>query len=209
MTIKLEELSKKFNKNWIFRDLDYTFESGKCYAIVGHNGSGKSTLLKIIAGMQSANAGMLTWAQAGKVIPKEKWYQHLTFCAPAMDIIDEMFLEEFLHFHFKFKKPLPNITVDAIISMLEMEPQRMQKIAEFSSGMKQRVKLAQAFFSESSVLFLDEPTSNLDEKWIGKYQEWLRLYIQDRICIIASNEKREYLSADFEIQLPIALPVKS
>lgn len=62
MQISLQQASKRFNKEWIFRNLDYTFELGQHYALIGNNGSGKSTLLQIIAGYSSLTKGTIQWS---------------------------------------------------------------------------------------------------------------------------------------------------
>jgi len=195
MTILLEQVSKRYRNQWIFKGISYTFDPGKTYAILGANGSGKSTLLRIIAGMQHANKGRVRYLLAGKEAKAEQVFASVSFAAPGMDLIEEMTLTEFLNFHFSFKEILKGHSVDSIIQRLDMQSVKHKFIHEFSSGMKQRVKLAQAFFSDTPLLLLDEPCSNLDTRGVALYQSWLNQFTERRTTIIASNDEREYVSA--------------
>ena len=75
-------------------------------------------------------------------------------------------------------------------------------ISNFSSGMKQRLKLGLAFFSESSIAFLDEPTSNLDEKGVNWYLENVREILNKKLVFISSNQKHEYDFCSELIHIP-------
>jgi len=190
MQIILENLGKKFNQEKIFTNLNYELHSGHSYALVGANGSGKSTLLQIIAGFLLPSKGEVRYI-AESDIPVEEIYQYLTIATPYMDVIEEFTLLELLQFHFKFKKTLGNMSIDDIIEKCYLNDARHKYIKYFSSGMKQRLKLALAFFSEGDIVLMDEPTSNLDIKGCDWYLEQIEL-VNDKLIVIASNEPREY-----------------
>lgn len=193
MTISLNQVGKRYQHHWIFKGVTYTFETGKRYAILGANGSGKSTLLRVIGGMQHLNKGTIGYQSAdNKPVAPEQIFSRISYCAPGMDIIEELSMRELLNFHFSFKKILPGYTVSSILAAMGMEASGDKFIHEFSSGMKQRVKLAQAFFSDSPILLLDEPCSNLDTQGVTMYQQWLDQYTSEKLVIIASNDEREY-----------------
>ncbi|MES2704403.1 MAG: ABC transporter ATP-binding protein [Bacteroidota bacterium] len=197
MTITLEHISKRFQKHWIFKDVSYTFAAPGAYALLGPNGSGKSTLLRIIAGMQTPSkvgtAGKLViTGDNGETISAEQLFSYVSFCAPGQEIVEELTLREFLDFHFSFKKMLPGMTVDTIIAMTGLATAADKPIGDYSSGMKQRVKLAQAIFSNTPVLLLDEPCTNLDQKGVEQYHGWIETYSKGRLVIVASNDEREY-----------------
>ena len=61
MTISLSDAGKRFNRDWIFRHFNYTFEAGQSYAITGPNGSGKSTLLQALSGGMYINEGKIEY----------------------------------------------------------------------------------------------------------------------------------------------------
>ncbi len=67
-----------------------------------------------------------------------------------------------------------------------------KQIRYYSSGMKQRLKLAQAFFSNTPILLLDEPTTNLDADGIALYHQLIKNYTADKLVIVSSNDKQEY-----------------
>lgn len=202
MTISLNQVGKRYQQHWVFKGIDYTFEAGKQYAVLGANGSGKSTLLRIISGMQHANKGTIEYVIEGKKTASEHIFNKVSYCAPGMDLIEEMSLSEFLAFHFTFKKMIPSFDVKSIMETMGMLAVRNKFIHEFSSGMKQRVKLAQAFFTDTPILLLDEPCSNLDTQGVDMYQQWLQQYTAGRLVIIASNDEREYtgVAATISIQ---------
>lgn len=201
MKISADSISKKFVHHHVFRNVQLTLESPHSYALLGVNGSGKSTLLRILAGMQQPSKGKLVYSFDGHIIPENVIFKHISFCAPGMDIIEEMSLKEFLQFHFHFKKPLAGLSVTDIIELMGIKNAGDKLIGDFSSGMKQRVKLAQAIFSDTAALFLDEPCTNLDDKGVAQYQHWMRAYSAGRLVVIASNDEREY---DFcEERIPV------
>jgi len=192
MKICLEATGKRYLKHWVFRNIDYVFEHPGHYALLGANGSGKSTLLRIIAGMQAASAGKITYTTPQGNIPVSNAFSHLSFSAPGMELPEELTLVEFLNFHFTFKKPLKGFSAASIIELTGLTKAAHKPLSDYSSGMRQRVKLAQAIFSDTPVLLLDEPATNLDEAGLQQYLQWINAYASDRMVIIASNDEREY-----------------
>ncbi|MGE5106626.1 MAG: ABC transporter ATP-binding protein [Sphingobacteriales bacterium] len=192
MKITLSDAGKRFNREWIFRHVNYSFESGVQYAITGPNGSGKSTLLQVIAGMIDSSEGNVEYTENGQLTPENDSYQQLSFCAPYFDLIEEMTLTEFLNFHFQFKSLLPGFSIKKIIEVLGLQKAAQKQIRYFSSGMKQRVKLVQAIFADVPAVLLDEPCTNLDTDGISLYQQLVVDYCQTRLVIVSSNDKQEY-----------------
>src|SRR5690606_28190701 len=91
-----------------------------------------------------------------------------------------------------FKKLLPELGIDQVIELLGLERSADKEIRYFSSGMKQRTKLALACCSDTSMLFLDEPTSNLDSQGVEWYHQLIQKFSKDRLIIVASNQAHEY-----------------
>jgi ABC-type multidrug transport system ATPase subunit len=160
--------------------------------LLGPNGSGKSTLLRIIASMQAPSDGKLSYHINDKAIEPDAVFPYISFCAPGMEIVEELSFREFLEFHFSFKKLLPGFDISSIIAETGLTKSANMPIADYSSGMKQRVKLAQAIFSDTPALLLDEPCTNLDEQGVEQYRQWIEQYSKDRMVIVASNDVREY-----------------
>ena len=191
LKIQLEEASKRFQYEWIFKNLDLSLQSGDSLAITGSNGSGKSTLLKCIAGSIPLSSGEISFLK-DKPIPDSDWFRFLTIAAPYLELPEEFSLKEVLQFHFKFKKPKSNLSLEEMLQILYLEQHMNKPISQFSSGMKQRLKLGLALFSDVDLVLLDEPTSNLDKKGINWYLEMVEKFAQNQILIVCSNESREY-----------------
>ncbi|MBL7856849.1 MAG: ABC transporter ATP-binding protein [Cyclobacteriaceae bacterium] len=192
MRIEVENLSKRFNREWIFKGLSTTFTGGNCYALTGPNGSGKSTLLQILWGQMPQTAGSVTYHLSNSIVPVEEIYQHISIATPYMDLIDEFTLEEQLEFHFNLRKIRKGLSRENVIEKMYLGHARNKQITNFSSGMKQRLKLGLAFFTEASILFLDEPGTNLDNEAFDWYKNQLNDIGQDKLVFIASNQEAEY-----------------
>jgi len=191
MIISAENLGKRFNREWIFRNFNYSFDTG-VYAITGPNGSGKSTLLQVLWGQLPASDGQLNFFDKGVLIPIEEVYKNLVIATPYLELIEEFTLTELLRFHFSFKKTRNGISIEELIENLELLHARDKTINHFSSGMKQRLKLGLAFFSDVEIVFLDEPTTNLDKQAIGWYWKNFNLIKDKATVFIGSNLENEY-----------------
>lgn len=192
VTLTAEKLSKRFNTEWLFRDFNYSFQQGKTYAITGPNGSGKSTLLQILWGQLPPTSGTLRYELHGKAVDVENVFQHVAIAAPYMDLVDEFTLKEMVEFHFRLKPILPGYSPEQVLSEMNLPGAINKAIGNFSSGMKQRLKLGLAFYSDVPVLFLDEPGTNLDQKSFTWYLNLLNTLSKDRLILIASNNKEEF-----------------
>lgn len=195
MEIRIEDLGKKYNRQWIFRHLNMTIANGQMIAITGHNGSGKSTLLKMISNYITPSEGEIRFND----FPAGEVQTSFSYVAPYQNLIEEFTLKEHLNFHANFKKPL--YPTEEILDASGLSHAHSKLVKEFSSGMKQRLKLALAFFYESSIIFLDEPTSNLDQHGINWYLHLLSSIINKKTLIIASNDPNEYQEAHSIIEI--------
>lgn len=201
MTISLEKTGKRYNYEWVFRNIDFTFEKGNCYAILGPNGSGKSTLLQIIAGSLSASEGKITFDLNNAPLSHDLIFRYLSLSAPYLELIEEYTFAELLHFQKQFKPFINHISVEEIAAAVNLENALHKQIRYYSSGMKQRAKLAQAVFSDAPLLLLDEPCTNLDTAGIKMYQELVRKQIPDKLVIISSNDPKEYEICNRELHI--------
>ncbi len=187
-SVVLHDVGKKFGSNYIFKGISKQFMTGGWYAIVGVNGSGKSTLLKIIAGMLTPNQGTIEWQQNSKPVKADDIYREVAFCSPYTELPEELTLRELLDFHQNARSL--SIPVSKLIEELAIDGDK--EIRNYSSGMKQRVKLALAFYTYSSILLLDEPTANLDEHWSNWYLQKITAADAHQLIIVCSNIPAEY-----------------
>jgi ABC-type multidrug transport system ATPase subunit len=189
MEIVLENIGRRFNRDWIFRGISQTFTFGHSYAILGPNGSGKSTLLQLISGSLTQSEGTLKYLNSGEDIDIETAYQYISIAAPYLELIEEFTLQELIEFHFNFKRCLPGVSV---LELSGLERAKNKQIKYFSSGMKQRVKLALAISSDVPVIILDEPASNLDAEGVNWYLQLIDQFTANRLLLIGSNQEQEY-----------------
>src|SRR5512138_1202225 len=187
MEIRLGHTGRKFNTEWIFRNLTYTFEQNSAYAILGRNGSGKSTLLQVIAGNLHPSEGTVTYSMDGKPVSDAQVFRYLSLVAPYQELIEEFTLREMLDFHFSFKPLVKGFSIADAAGLMGFADTRSKPIRQFSSGMKQRVKLVCAFLSDTPLLLLDEPTMNLDKAGIEWYLGLIDRFAVNRTVIICSN----------------------
>ena len=192
MELILEDIGKRYRFDWIFRKLSYHFKAKTTYALTGPNGSGKSTLLKVLSGHLSPTKGKIQHVKNGGAIDVDSLYRQVNFAAPYIELIEELSLNEAIQFHNRFKAFRSGITSTQIIERLGFQKNVDKEIKFFSSGMKQRLKLALAICSEGDLLLLDEPTTNLDEEGATWYRELIQEFQKDRLLIIASNVESDF-----------------
>jgi ABC-type multidrug transport system ATPase subunit len=201
MFIKLNQISKKFNREWVFKNIDLEIPSGTRLAILGSNGSGKSTLLQIIAGVLSPTSGNIQYANNNSSIAIDEVFEHLSIASPYLELVEEMTLAEMINFHFSFKVRYQNISNEELVALLGLSTSINKEIRNFSSGMKQRTKLLLAILSDVPSILLDEPCSNLDKQGIEWYQNLLKNYLGNRTLLICSNQEYEYEICDKSISI--------
>jgi len=200
MNITLQNVGRRFNKEWIFRNLSTEFSSGNSYAVLGPNGSGKSTLLSVLTGSLSPSEGEISFSDT-KEIPVENIYKYISLAAPYLELVETFTLKEIIDFHFKFKNFAAGVDAKNLIGILGLEKAANKEIKYFSSGMKQRTKLALACCADTPILFLDEPTSNLDVQGISWYRELIENFGKERLTIIGSNQIQEYEFCSVQLQI--------
>lgn len=164
---------------------------GERCAILGPNGSGKSTLLKVLSGHLSPSKGSVSFRQDNKVYAVEEVYHLVSYAAPYIELIEEFTLEEAVHFHSGLKPLLPGITPSSLQEILALPKSKQKEIRFFSSGMKQRLRLALAVCSDTPVLLLDEPATNLDVQGIEWYKNLIGEFAANRLVVIASNDPHD------------------
>ncbi len=191
MDITLNNVGRRFNKEWIFKNINYKFNTGEKYAVLGPNGSGKSTLLSVLIGSLSPSEGEISYKNP-KSVRMEDIYQYVSLAAPYLDLVEEFTLQETIDFHFRFKAYAGGLDSLAVLNLLGLKKSQDKALKHFSSGMKQRTKLAIACCANTPLLFLDEPTSNLDQQGIDWYLELMQNYALHKTVIIGSNQAHEY-----------------
>ena len=202
MKIVLSDLGKRYNTEWIFRHLSFTFESDHNYVILGSNGSGKSTLLQVLSGLAFPSQGTINYFIGERAIPQEKVFREVAIATPYLELYEEFTLLETLAFHSRFKQLLPKGGPRDLAAAMHLDHARNKPLKYYSSGMKQRVRLALALFSDTPLLLLDEPTSNLDQAGIDWYTAMIDQYGANRLIVVCSNNQpAEFAFCDRELRV--------
>lgn len=189
MNISLTNVGKSFGREVVFREVTLDLRPGSRNAILGPNGSGKSTLLQVIGGAIIPTQGHLTHQMGGQTIAQEKVYRHVSIAAPYLGLYEELTLEQAIAFHARFKPLLPGFGVEEVARTAYLERALHKQVSHFSSGMKQRLKLALAILSDTPLLLLDEPASNLDAEAIAWFGQLLAQHLGRRTLAVASNRQ--------------------
>ncbi len=195
ISISLNNIGKKFNREWIFRNLNYHILANDKLVILGGNGSGKSTLLQIISGFVSPNEGTIEASQPSQTVKQPIINQqssilnpqHISFASPYIQLIEDFTLTEIIEHSSLFKPFINKLSTTQIIEMIELSHAKNKFIKQFSSGMKQRLKLGLAILADTPLLLLDEPVSNLDKNAIEWYKNLILNYTTNRTVIVCSN----------------------
>ncbi len=201
MDIKLDNVAKRYRFEWIFRNINYEFKSGDSYAILGSNGAGKSTFLKILSGHLSPSKGSVDFIKNDSPVDKDLIYQHISYAAPYIDLIEELTLVEAIEFHQKFKPLCKDLNTGDLLDLLQFSKSSHKEVKYFSSGMKQRLKLVLAICSDTDILLLDEPTTNLDKQGFKWYLELVERFRMERLLIIASNVETDYSFCEKQLNI--------
>jgi len=199
--LRIRDLGKRYNREWIFRDLSTEWSSGQCIGIGGTNGSGKSTLLRVLSGFESPSKGDIVYTYASEKVSRDNLYNLLSLAAPYTELIEELTMQELVDFHFSFKSYLPKWDKAKLMGYVGLGKAAHRPLNEFSSGMKQRVKLATALISDTPLVFLDEPTTNLDDQGKAWFQELLASTASHRLIFIASNETTDFAQCDDHLSI--------
>ena len=201
VSIQLNNLGKKFNKEWIFRNLSHNIAADQKLAILGGNGSGKSTLLQILSGFVDPNEGEIIYKCLNSVketnVRVEEVRKYVSFASPYLQLTEDLTLIELINHAKLFKPFVNNFSTQEIIEQIQLPQVKQKYIKQFSSGMKQRLKLGLAILADTPLLLLDEPISNLDKEAIAWYKQLIRNHSSNRTIIVCSNAiEEEYFFCD-------------
>ena len=193
MEVTLHNATKSFGRELVVRNVDHVFAAGSRTALLGPNGSGKSTLLMLVGGAMMLTKGSVSHAVKGTTIDPDEVYRHVAIAAPYLGLYEELSMAETVDLHARFKPLKQGLKAADVARIAYLENALEKPVRNFSSGMKQRLKLALAILSDTPLLLLDEPTSNLDAQAIAWYGDLLREHVDTRTLLVASNrQEAEY-----------------
>ena len=191
MYISAENISKRYDTGWIIKDFNLELKSGSKLAVMGPNGSGKSTLISMLASYLSPSKGDIVYRLNNESIERDKLYQYLSICTAYGELDEELTALEIFK-HYKIFKPYIIKDPKTFIELSDLTKHRNKAIRDYSSGMKQRLKLALAILMDVPFLVLDEPSSFLDndrKKW---FHNLLQEFCSSKTMIMASNDESDF-----------------
>ena len=192
--LQCKEISKRYNGKIIFKNVNLELKENSSLVITGKNGSGKSTLLKVISHLIRLDKGSISLEVDGNKIPAEKFHTKIGLFAPYLNLYDELSARENLDFFYDLKVDNKNEKKEKIKYLLEkvgLYNRRDDLIRNYSSGMRQRLKLAYSVINSPALLLMDEPRTNLDEQGISIVYEIAEEQKKNGILILATNEKED------------------
>jgi len=202
MKLKVENLSKHFGSRRVFSKIDFELKSGDSIALIGPNGSGKTTLIKTILGILPATKGKAEYFEGDGKLEFDQYRKKVTLVAPYLNLYDNLTARENLRFLTTVNGArVSDGDIDRALETVGLAGRGEDFAGAYSSGMKQRLKYALMLIRNPEIIFIDEPTSNLDDAGKKIAFDLIKNYKNDAIVIIATNEKEEYALAEGRCQL--------
>lgn len=208
MLLQAENVVRAFGARRLFGPLSFSVPEGRVTGIAGSNGAGKTTLVKTLVGLQRPNAGTVRVAAsrapgAAMVSPRDAPWS-LGWVAPDLSLYGELTPAENLSFFARVKGDDPSaVRMEELIDDAGLDPRRVRNVETrfLSTGQRQRLKLIFATLADPLVLFLDEPTSNLDEAGRAVVAKFVARQRRRGAVVLASNDSRDLALADEVVTL--------
>lgn len=180
--LRAEGLGKRFGRRWIFRNLSFEVTSGEAVAILGRNGSGKSTLLRVLAGLMVPGEGRVHLDVLDNRL-------ELSMASVEQSLYPQLTVGEHLELAAALRGCEPR--VETLLTKVGLLAARNVFASQLSTGMKVRLRVAQAIQTEPKILLMDEPGAALDEE--GRYliEQVCKEQIGRGALILATNDPTE------------------
>lgn len=202
MQVELHGVRKQFGREVVLNGVDHRFEAGSRTVLLGPNGSGKSTLLQLIAGALVPTEGRVVHRLGYRLVQDDEVYRHVSIAAPYLGLYEELSLRQLVQLHQHVKPLRAGFGAEELARTAHLEHALDKPVAHYSSGMKQRVRLALAILSDTPLLLLDEPTGNLDAVGSRWYADLLHTHVSHRTLVVASNaQEHEYAMCTERIEV--------
>lgn len=202
LTLQVKQLTKTYNQRTVFKDFSFEHTEG-VLGISGANGSGKSTLMKCLAQLLRPKSGSIIWKINSKIVDKSELRALISYTAPYINLYGELTSFENLDFIREVNgKEKEHSVIDGVLEFVQMREYKDQLFKQLSTGQQQRIKLASALVTESKILFLDEPGSNLDEKGHQLVADIVKSEkSKGTFVILATNDPKELELCDVIISM--------
>lgn len=188
MEFTIDHLAKSFEKKQVLRDINFTFEEGKIYGLLGRNGAGKTTLFNCINLDITKDAGesyLIKNGQKQQVTP-----EHVGYVLSAPTVLEFLTAREFLKFFIDINSDTMSLIkpLDAYFDEMRIEPEdRDRLMKDYSHGMKNKMQMLVNMIAEPDILLLDEPLTSLDVVVAEEMKQLLRAKKDGRITIFSTH----------------------
>jgi ABC-2 type transport system ATP-binding protein len=188
--IKLDKITKTYNKGQVLAVKDITFEVGRgeLFGLIGPDGAGKTTLFRILTTLLLADSGAATVNGCDVVKDFEKIRCTVGYMPGRFSLYQDLTIEENLHFFATVFGTTIRENYHLIKDIYQqIEPFKDRRAGKLSGGMKQKLALCCALIHKPAVLFLDEPTTGVDVVSRKEFWEMLRRLKDEGITILVST----------------------
>lgn len=193
MSIVVENVTKLYGIQKALDNVSFEVKTGEIAGFLGPNGAGKTTMMKIITGFIPASSGtvLIDGIKAGTDNPEVK--RKIGYLPENNPLYPEMYIREYLNFVASFYDPgvKSKVSVNEIISITGLTPEKDKKIGALSKGYRQRVGLAQALIHKPGVLILDEATTGLDPNQISEIRSLIKEAGKEKTVMISTHIMQE------------------
>ena len=191
--VQVTDVGKRDRKVQVLKNVSFQVMSGECGAIVGRNGCGKSTLLRILAGVQSADTGMIQYFGTPIGRSASVCRKFCGYVPQENPLLEELSVKD----NLKFWSGGAKKNLEQIIQQFDLDEIMHVKVEKLSGGMKRRLAIACALLQLPPIILLDEPTAALDIYYKNSTLAWMQKYRKmNGTIIMVSHEEQEIVFAD-------------
>ena len=192
MSLKVQDLSKKFDQFQAVESLSFILQPGEIVGFLGPNGAGKSTTLKMIAGCLSPDAGYIE--MSGMDVQKDEvaYKKKIGYLPESNPLYEDLFVVEYLNFLASVHGiPTPSKRIEEVTAQTGLQSMQHKKIGFLSKGFKQRVGIAAAILHQPELILLDEPTAGLDPNQLIEIRGLIQSLSKNAMILFSSHILQE------------------
>lgn len=193
MKLELKNISKKFKKIDVLNDISIEFKPGNIYGLIGANGAGKSVLFKLICGSMKPTSGVILF-DGEDYLKKYGVPKSTRAIIDNPNFIDSLSGFDNLKLISKIQNRITDKDINNVMKKVGLEKEKLKRVSDYSTGMKQKLAIAQVIMEDEELFLLDEPFNGLDFKSADEIRNLiLSLKNKNRIIIVASHIKEDFV----------------
>jgi len=190
--IEIKKVSKSIKEQTILKNITITVKGGNCIGLVGHNGSGKTMLLKAVSGFTKIDSGEI-WVDGKQIVFGKEYIKNTGIILEQPPFITYLTGLENLLILANIQKKITKEDVIQTLIKVGLSEAQNKKVRNYSLGMKQRLRIAQAIMENPQILILDEPFNGLDKESVKEIQELLNEYKNKGTTILLTSHDERHI----------------